>query len=335
MQPFEHTPPEARELLKKPIRELGLKLDGSPVEKYVQQLHRELEAKGLERFRPACYLSDEWACPDREPIIGIPFYLADPELQALERSLNDLEDEREILMYLRHEAGHAFNYAYELYDTPEWIELFGPFDRPYADSYTPVPFSRRYVRHIAGWYAQKHPDEDFAETFAVWMGATPDEWRQRYRGWKALEKLEYINTLMQEAAGKPPLVKSGHRISEARKLRKTLNKYYAARRKIYAEDFPDFYDADLRAIFTNGEPGGESAARIMRKHRAALIQSIVQWTGQRKYTVSMLVRKLILRCQELKLPAPFDTVRLHFELTAYLATLVTNHLYTGRFKRSV
>src|SRR5207253_7634495 len=91
MQPFEHTPPEARELLKKPIRELGLKLDGSAVERYVQQLYRELEAKGLERFRPACYLSDEWACPDREPIIGIPFYLADPKLQALERSLNDLE----------------------------------------------------------------------------------------------------------------------------------------------------------------------------------------------------------------------------------------------------
>jgi len=93
--------------------------------------------------------------------------------------------------------------------------------------------------------------------------------------------------------------------------------------------------AGYRAIFTNGEPGGESAAHIMRKHRTALIQSIVQWTGQRKYTVSMLVRKLILRCQELKLPAPFDTVKLHFELTAYLATLVTNHLYTGRFKRSV
>jgi len=126
-----------------------------------------------------------------------------------------------------------------------------------------------------------------------------------------------------------------HDIAEARKLRKTLAKYYAARRKIYAEDFPDFYDADLRAIFTNGEAGGESAAQMMRRHRAALIQSIVQWTGQRKYTVSMLVRKLILRCQELKLPAPFDTVRLHFELTAYLATLVTNHLYTGRFKRSV
>jgi hypothetical protein len=74
---------------------------------------------------------------------------------------------------------------------------------------------------------------------------------------------------------------------------------------------------------------------MMRKHRAALIASIVQWTGQRKYTVSMLVRKLIQRCQELKLVAPRDPARLQFELAAYLATLVTNHLYTGRFKRSV
>jgi hypothetical protein len=49
----------------------------------------------------------------------------------------------------------------------------------------------------------------------------------------------------------------------------------------------------------------------------------------------MLVRKLIGRCGELKLTAPQDSPRLHFELVAYLATLVTNHLYTGRFKRSV
>ena len=206
MQAFEHTPPEARELLGKPIRELGLKLDGSPVERYVQQLHRDLEAKGLHRFRPACYLSDEWACPDREPIIGIPFYLADPKLQAIERSLNDLEDEREILMYLRHEAGHAFNYAYELFKTPEWRELFGPFRRAYRDDYRPVPFSRRFVRHIAGWYAQKHPDDDFAESFAVWL--TPgSKWRRKYRHWAgALAKLRYIDRVARKVPDTPPML---------------------------------------------------------------------------------------------------------------------------------
>jgi hypothetical protein len=140
---------------------------------------------------------------------------------------------------------------------------------------------------------------------------------------------------MQELAHTPPLVKKGRHISDANKLRKTLARHYAARRRLYAEDFPDFYDADLRAIFGNGEPGGDSALRIMRKNRAALVTSIVQWTGQRKYTVDMLVSRLVLRCKQLKLQAPRDSVRLQFDLAAYLAALVTNHLHTGRFKRSV
>ena len=147
------------------------------------------------------------------------------------------------------------------------------------------------MQHLPNWYAQAHPEEDFSETFAVWLGSPPEEWRQKYNGWKSLEKLEYIHSVMQEVAGTKPAVTKGRRSYEASKLRKTLAKYYAGRRKTYAEDFPDFYDADLRAIFSDGDPGGESAAKVMRKHRAALIASIVQWTGQRKYTVSMLVRQ--------------------------------------------
>ena len=144
MQAFEKAPPDIQEILTKPIKELGLKLEGSQLERYVQQLYRELERKGLKKFRPLCYLTDEWGCPSGEPVIGIPFYLADPKLARLEKEMNDLEDEREILMYLRHEAGHAFNYTYELYKTPEWRDLFGPFRRPYRDNYRPIPFSRRY-----------------------------------------------------------------------------------------------------------------------------------------------------------------------------------------------
>ena len=181
MRGFESTPADLRALLPQRISRLGLKLEGSPVERYVQMLYRELERKGLRHFRPPCYLTDEWGCPDGEPIIGIPFYLADPKLARLEQEIDDLEDEREIRMYLRHEAGHAFNYAYRLYATPEWRETFGPFNRPYRERYRPVPYARRVVRHMEGWYAQKHPDEDFAETFAVWL--TPrSRWRQRFRG---------------------------------------------------------------------------------------------------------------------------------------------------------
>jgi hypothetical protein len=193
------------------------------------------------------------------------------------------------------------------------------------------------VRHLGNWYAQAHPDEDFAETFAVWLGTAKAEWRARYRGWKALEKLEYIESLMAEAAKVRPSERParGRRIAEASRLKKTLGRYYAERRKRYAEDFPDFYDADLRAIFEQGERGDESAARYMRRHRKVIVPSLVRFTGQHKYTVDQLVRKLMLRCESLQLGAPRNEARLALDLSAYLAALVTNHLHTGRFKRSV
>src|SRR5712692_1286188 len=314
MQPFEHTPPEARELLKKPIRELGLKLDGSPVEKYVQQLHRELEAKGLERFRPACYLSDEWACPDREPIIGIPFYLADPKLQALERSLNDLEDEREILMYLRHEAGHAFNYAYELYDAPEWIELFGPFDRPYVESYAPVPFSRRYVRHIAGWYAQKHP------------------------GWPPLRKLEYVDRMARELARVEPKRALSRALAElpVDQMTERLEEFY---RRTVPDEAPNIADlvpdAELEDIFDPGpaRDGFSPAGALFSAHGKALVDKIAYWTGIRRSLAKKLVEQMARRARELDLQvaAGRETQQL-IEATVLATTLAMNYLQRGKFE---
>src|SRR5712692_9692167 len=321
------------ELLAVRICDLGVRIEGSELEGRVHQFHNDLAARGV-TLRPDCYLGDEWFSPAGVPAIAIPFYLAHPRLKTLElHQMLDVEGGTAdwCQMLLRHECGHAIDHAYQFSSRKDWQSMFGSREAEYTpETYRPRPYSRSFVRHLPNWYAQAHPDEDFAETFAVWLADTPDEWRARYHGWKAMEKLEYVHSLMQEVAGHPPLANKGHRISEARKLRKTLARYYAARRKFYAEDFPDFYDADLRGIFANGEPGGESAARVMRKHRAALVTSIVQWTGQRKYTVSMLVRKLIQRCQELNLRAPRDPVRLQFDLAAYLASLVTNHLHTGR-----
>ena len=92
--------PAYQEFLSRPICDLGLKLEGSPVERFVEQLYRELEAKGLTKFRPACYLTDEWGCPSGEPIIGIPFYLAHAALSELVFDLRHPKDE-----YLR--SGHA------------------------------------------------------------------------------------------------------------------------------------------------------------------------------------------------------------------------------------
>jgi hypothetical protein len=326
------------ELLKLRICDLRVRIEHSELQPRIEQFHNELAARGV-ALRPDCYLGDEWFSPDGVPAIAIPFYLAHPRLKALElHQMLEVEGGTPewCQMLLRHEGGHAIDHAYQFSSRPDWREVFGSPEAEYApETYTPRPYSKSFVRHLPNWYAQAHPDEDFAETFAVWLAASPEEWRERYRGWKALEKLDYVDQLMKEAAEKPLVAAKGRRISEAARLRTTLARYYVARRKLYAEDFPDFYDADLRAIFGNGEPGGESAAVLMRRHRRDLIESLVQWTGQRKYTVTMLVRKLMFRCRELKLTAPKDGVQLHFELASYLATLVTNHLYTGRFKRSV
>src|SRR6476469_2514647 len=196
---------ERRALRARRISELGLSLKGTRLEQLVDRLYAELSAKGL-RFMPPVYLSDQWGCPDDTPLIGVPFYLADPRLARIEaEEAIEVESETDIMRYLRHEAGHAFNYAYRLYDRADWRQLFGPYSRPYRERYRADPFSRAYVRHILGWYAQKHPDEDFAETFAVWL--TPDlDWRREYAGWEALDKLEYVDRVMREVGEERPEV---------------------------------------------------------------------------------------------------------------------------------
>jgi hypothetical protein len=326
------------QLLSLRLCDLNLRIEGSGLDARIQQLYTELAGRGI-ALRPDCYLGDEWFSPDGVPAIAIPFYLAHPRLKSLElHQMMEVEGGTPewCMMLLRHECGHAIDHAWQFSRRREWRQVFGSPDAEYSpETYTPRPHSRSFVRHLPNWYAQAHPDEDFAETVAVWLARPIEELREHYRGWKALEKLEYVDSLMREAASTKPRVRRGRRMSEARHLRKTLARHYAARRKLYAEDFPDFYDADLRAIFLKGEAGADSAARAMRRCRGALIAAIVEWTGQRKYTVDMLVRKLTRRCQDLKLPSPRNQDTLHIELAAYLSALLTNHWYTGRFKRSV
>jgi hypothetical protein len=326
------------EILKLRICDLHVRIEGSELEPRVRQLNDELDSRGLP-LKPECYLGDEWFSPEGSPLIAIPFYLAHPRLKQIEMH-QMLEVEGGTPEWcqelLRHECGHAYEHGYKFSKRDRWVEVFGSPDLEYSpETYRPRPYSKSFVRHLPNWYAQSHPDEDFAETFAVWLTWPKEEWHARYRGWKALEKLEYMDTLMQEAREHPPAVKNGRRLWDAARSRRTLEKYYAAKRRLYAEDFPDVYDADLQAIFKRSEPGEESAAQAMRRLQRPLVTSVVRWTGERKYTVDMLVRRLITRTRELKLPAPRDYEKLMIELASYLSALVTNHLHTGRFKRSV
>src|SRR2546422_4712483 len=272
MSGFEKTPSDVRELLGKRISQLGLRLEGSPVERFVDQLYRELEHKGLKGFRPVCYLTDEWGCPDGQPVIGIPFYLADPKLAKLEREMNDLEDEREIMMYLRHEAGHAFNYAYRLYATPEWRKAFGPYNRRYRDHYRPLPFSRKFVRHIAGWYAQKHPDEDFAETFAVWL--TPrSNWRRKYKLWPALGKLRYVDGIVRSVRDQDPVVSTGDFDMTVEDMKVTVAAFYRRMMRVNGAAVNVALESDLTDLFLpkhSRKKNVRPAAELLELHREAM-----------------------------------------------------------------
>ena len=238
------------------------------------------------------------------------------------------------MKFLRHEAGHAYNYAYKLYRRPRWRELFGPFSKDYdSDVYKPRPYSKRYVRHLKNWYAQCHPDEDFAETFAVWL--TPGlDWHKKYKGWPVLKKLSYVDKLLREISVKPPLVTTREMELPVRKIKSRLKTFYERKRSDSAHIYPDFYDSDLQEIFsTNKEgPGYEKASRFLKRHREDIMDTITYWTSENMYTINQLLKNLTKRCDELKLVV---SKRKHkqviMDISTYLTTLVMNYYYTGTF----
>jgi len=327
------TNPQAAErmaLLSRKINELSLRIPGTRLEVLIHQLYDELEKAGV-HFRPRAYLSDEWGCPDRVPVIGIPFYLADPVLSRLEGELTDIEaeNEAEVMMYLRHEAGHAFNYAYRLYLQPEWQKLFGSIAEVYLEDYKTVPFSARYVRHVPGWYGQKHPDDDFAETFAVWL--TPgSDWRERYQGTPALAKLEYVDHVVGDLAGQPPPVAGGALDVPVEEIEMTLAEWYAPEEDGPSCALPDVLDSDLEALFPDKE--GQAAQELIHAYRRVLIRDLNYWTGVTRHVLQALLAEVARRVEALQLKVqPDHALARMADLAIFLTTLVMNYNYTGEF----
>lgn len=293
------------EILQMRIRDFNLSIQGSRLEPLIDRLYNELYLKGI-GFHPPCYLADEWLCPDKQPIIGIPFCLAQPRLKHIEQKMMfDVEGgtEKSFMKLLRHEIGHALNYAYELYKRTRWRQLFGPFSRKYSNSYYFQPYSRRFVMHLEGNYAQAHPDEDFAETFAVWL--TPDSrWEEKYKGWPVIKKLRYIDSLIKKIADKPPMnTVRGKPPWSASRMTATLAAYYERKRKFLGEEFKGFYDESLKGLFLEKLDGSpeEKASKLLRQHRRELVNNISKWTGHRKYDIHQLINKLANRCEKLSL----------------------------------
>lgn len=291
-------------LLQVRLKDLGLSITGTWLEGCVEKLYEELDERGL-RLRPHVWLSDDWFSPADIPGFAIPFYLAHQRLRRLERDqLLDVEGatRSECMRIMRHETGHAFQHAYQLQRRRRWQQLFGKSSTRYPEYYRPNPASKRYVQHLRLWYAQSHPDEDFAETFAVWLRPRSD-WRRRYAGWPALKKLVYVDELMREIAGKRPLVLTRKEVEPLRRLRRTLAEHYAARRRKYTVKFPNIYDADLRRLFSE-EPRhrrNETASSFLRRNRAEIRRLVSKWTGEYQYTLNLVLTDMIGRCRDLRL----------------------------------
>jgi hypothetical protein len=319
------------ELLELRFKDLRVRLEGTWLERRLHDLYEELDERGL-RIRPHAWISNEWFSPDDTPGIAIPFYLTHPRLMRLERRMIiDVEGGTvsECMRILRHEAGHVVQVAYQLQRLRRWQELFGRSSTRYPSYYRPNPASRRYVYHLPHWYAQSHPDEDFAETFAVWL--TPrSNWRRRYAGWPALKKLEYVDELMAEIAGQRPMVRQRVRVDPLSGLTQTLAEHYAKKREHYSIEYPKVYDRDLRRIFSD-EPRhrrAPTAAAFLRRNRAKIRQIVSKWTGEYQLTLEAVFDDMIGRCRELKLRAVGSERQLRMEFIVLLTAKTVHSLYS-------
>ena len=324
------------QLLQLRLKDLGVRIEGTWLEGCLERLDDELEQHSI-GIRPHYWLSDEWFSPDTTPGIAIPFYLAHPRLMRLERKQIlevDGGSPQQCLRILRHEAGHVVQHAYRLSRRRRWQQLFGRSSTRYPSYYRPNPSSRNHVQHLRLWYAQSHPDEDFAETFAVWLSPRSN-WRKRYAGWPAMKKLEYVDELMAEIADEKPTLTRRGVVDPISRNTRTLAEYYERKQASYLVKPPQTYDRDLRRLFSDdpADANAPAASTFLRHNRAKIRQIVSKWTGEHQLTLDSLLNDMIVRCRELKLRAVGPEKQLRLDFTVLFTAKTVLSLYgTGRRK---
>ncbi len=302
----------------------------------IRQLERELLAKGL-KLMPRCFLSDEWLSPGDQAAIGIPFFLAHPRLKALEnRMMFEVEGGSAAwcMKLLRHEAGHAFDHAYRLSRRDEWKEVFGSPRARYQPYYYEIdPESRAFVENVPDQYAQAHPVEDFAETFAVWLNPA-SAWRDRYAGRPALKKLRYVDRLMREVKRRPVPRRKPKLGPEARTIQSTLSSYYERKLRLFPLADPQATEKALKQIFRvsrAASPEGQ-ASDFIRAHKRSLVESISGWSGERRQQVSRVVASLAQVCTNQRLVLRETEERTLVKFSTFATTLIVNRLRTHSYR---
>ncbi|MEW6681440.1 MAG: hypothetical protein AB1451_00745 [Nitrospirota bacterium] len=315
--------------------DLHLSIDNSSLVARLDQLAAELAGHRL-LFRPHVWIADEWFTPDGIPGIAVPFYLVHPRLAKLElQQMLEVEGGTPewCMKILRHEVGHAIENAYRLRLRKRRKQVFGKSNVPYPTYYTPRPYSKRFVLHLDLWYSQSHPDEDFAETFAVWLDPNSD-WRTQYAGWPALKKLEYVDALMGELADVPPPVARTDQVDPLPSLTKTLREHYQSRRAHYGLEHPHFYDQDLKRLFVDAASanGAMTAAHFIARLRKEARRRVAERTGAYQYTIDRLLESMIARCRELDLRLAMAPEQAKLDFMLLLTVQTMNFLHSGRHR---
>ena len=325
-------------LLELRMCDLGVTIEGTELEQRIAQVNAELDARGV-AFRPHYWLSDDWFTPDGVPGIAIPFYLAHPRLARLELTqMLEVEggDPDSCLRILRHEVGHALDNAFQLRRRQSRRRVFGTPATPYPEYYTPKPYSKSFVHHLDHWYAQSHPDEDFAETFAVWLDPQAS-WATRYAGWPAVRKLEYLDGLMRRLTHVRPRIRTKREVDPLSRMRKTLGDLYSKKREHYGMDHPDFYDSDLDNLFSNAPQYARnlSAARFVRRIRKEARTTVASFTDSYQYTIDRLLERIIERCRELNLRLIDSAEATRADFLVFLTVQTMNYLHSGRHRMAL
>jgi hypothetical protein len=329
------------EVLTTQVNRLDLDLESSSLEGPIERLQARLKRRGI-KLKPHFYLGEDWGCVSGTSNIEIGFYDADPLLKELNREIRGWSNDARIIDYLlRHETGHAFCYAHRLYKNREFRKVFaikGKFFDTYppTDRFKPHPWSRDFVNPNRDHYAQKHPDEDFAETFGVWL-CLPANWRKTYRNRRgAMAKLEFVKKLVARFGDKPPQVPPDPSALDApvEAIRETVAEVFGASLTRYRVKATGFIDPLLKKIGRYRRRPADSGmillADVICAHRKAAVDALVRNARVTVATAAALLGKMELRSRALHLVVPLSMIDKTLVDVAALATaLAANFALNG------
>lgn len=291
-----------QQLLDLPMKKLPLEDVESRLKRYKFLLQKELRSKGL-AFDFHLWISDEWFCPDGVPGFALPFYLFNKKLMKIQKKQTGLVEgvsEFQILKLMRHELGHTIDNAYALRTNKQRQEYFGSSKQAYPTSYAPNPYSKNFVHYLGDNYAQSHPDEDFAETFAYWLDPSK-QWRLKKLSPVVQKKLEFMDELMNSLVGVKAKLKNKFKVEPIEKNSKSLKEHYNLLNQQRDGVALKRVDHHLRSAFPEQKSSRTliSFSQFEKRKRKTLCREVAQKTGFHQYEVQWALKTLSQRAQSL------------------------------------